>query len=154
MVKVTVKWEKESYDLDVDLTQPAAVFKAQLFTLTGVPVERQKIMGVKSAPLKVSCPAEIVVCFTADKTSLFINGASARPHLLQDDADMSAVGIKEVRLFCACIPNPPAAVHHGFERCGSARMYTSSADSQSASFFSPPGLQAHDARPRRGSRCA
>lgn len=53
MVKVTVKWEKESYEVDVDLSQPAMVFKAQLFTLTGVPTDRQKIMGVKSAPLKV-----------------------------------------------------------------------------------------------------
>lgn len=52
MVKVFVKWEKESFEVDVDLTLPALVFKTQLFTLTGVPPDRQKIMGCKSPPLK------------------------------------------------------------------------------------------------------
>jgi hypothetical protein len=49
---VTVKWGKETYDVDVDTSLPALVFKMQLFTLTGVPPERQKIMGVKNPPLK------------------------------------------------------------------------------------------------------
>ena len=57
MVKVTVKWNKESYDVDVDLSLPAEVFKMQLYSLTGVPAERQKVMGVKNAPLKARrCP--------------------------------------------------------------------------------------------------
>jgi hypothetical protein len=38
--------------VDVDTSLPALVFKSQLFTLTGVPPERQKIMGVKNPPLK------------------------------------------------------------------------------------------------------
>ena len=36
----------------MDTSLPGAVFKTQLYTLTGVPPERQKIMGVKGAPLK------------------------------------------------------------------------------------------------------
>ncbi|XP_065890713.1 ubiquitin carboxyl-terminal hydrolase 14-like [Dysidea avara] len=43
--KVKVKWGKERYD-DVELNTDEApeVFKIQLFTLTGVPPERQKVM--------------------------------------------------------------------------------------------------------------
>ena len=51
---VTVKWGKESYEVDVDTSLPGVVFKTQLFTLSGVPPERQKIMGCKNAPLKAS----------------------------------------------------------------------------------------------------
>eukprot|EP00898_Chlorokybus_atmophyticus_P006711 jgi/Chlat1/7040/Chrsp56S06708 len=52
MVKVQVKWQKELFkDLEVELDQPPILFKTQLYTLTGVPPERQKIM-VKGGLLK------------------------------------------------------------------------------------------------------
>ena len=52
-LKVEVKWGKEVFkDVEVDTAQPVAVFKTQLFSLTGVPPERQKIMGVKGGLLK------------------------------------------------------------------------------------------------------
>ncbi|PSC76595.1 ubiquitin carboxyl-terminal hydrolase 6 [Micractinium conductrix] len=52
-VKVEVKWGKEAFkDVEIDLGQPPSVFKTQLFSLTGVPPERQKIMGVKGGLLK------------------------------------------------------------------------------------------------------
>lgn len=52
MVKVSVKWGKESYaGVDVDPGQAPSVFKLQLFSLTGVPPERQKVM-IKGALLK------------------------------------------------------------------------------------------------------
>jgi ubiquitin carboxyl-terminal hydrolase 14 len=51
-VNVTVKWGKETYEVEVDQEQPPAALKAQLFSLTGVPPERQKIMGVKGGLLK------------------------------------------------------------------------------------------------------
>ena len=42
-VKVNVKWGKEELkDVEVDLGQTGAAFKAQLFSLTGVPPDRQK----------------------------------------------------------------------------------------------------------------
>ena len=64
-VKVTVKWNKETYnDVEVDTSQPPVTLKMQLFSLTGVPPERQKIMGVKGG-------------------------------LLKDDADWATVGLKE-----------------------------------------------------------
>ena len=51
MVKIAVKWQKESFDVDVDTSQPPAIFKFQIYSLTGVPPERQKIM-VKGGTLK------------------------------------------------------------------------------------------------------
>ncbi len=52
-MKVEVKWQKEVFkEVEVDLDQPPSVFKMQLFSLTGVPPERQKVMGVKGGLLK------------------------------------------------------------------------------------------------------
>jgi len=50
--KVNVKWGKNKYEVDVDTGSPVELFKAQLFALTSVPPERQKIMGVKGGTLK------------------------------------------------------------------------------------------------------
>lgn len=52
MLKVSVKWQKEVFpDVEIDTAQPPYVFKCQLYDLTGVPPERQKIM-VKGGLLK------------------------------------------------------------------------------------------------------
>ena len=50
-MKVQVKWQKETYDVEIDTSQPPVMFKQQLFSLTGVPSDRQKIM-VKGGMLK------------------------------------------------------------------------------------------------------
>ena len=49
MVQLKVKWGGKLYDVDVDVNQPVDVFKAQLQSLTGVPVDRQKISGMVPA---------------------------------------------------------------------------------------------------------
>lgn len=50
---VSVKWQKSLYEnIEIDTSNPPAVFKMQLFSLTGVPPERQKIMGFKGGLLK------------------------------------------------------------------------------------------------------
>ena len=50
---VNVKWGKEKFEgIEVDTSEPPEVFKAQLFALSGVPPERQKIMA-KGMALKV-----------------------------------------------------------------------------------------------------
>jgi ubiquitin carboxyl-terminal hydrolase 14 len=41
---VKVKWGTETYSVDLDTSQPSDLFKAQLFALTNVPIERQKIV--------------------------------------------------------------------------------------------------------------
>ncbi|XP_039121958.1 ubiquitin carboxyl-terminal hydrolase 6 [Dioscorea cayenensis subsp. rotundata] len=52
MPTVSVKWQKELFPaVEIDTSQPPYVFKCQLFDLTGVPPERQKIM-VKGGLLK------------------------------------------------------------------------------------------------------
>ncbi|XP_047961225.1 ubiquitin carboxyl-terminal hydrolase 6 [Salvia hispanica] len=52
MLKVSVKWQKELFsNMEIDTTQPPYVFKCQLYDLTGVPPERQKIV-VKGGLLK------------------------------------------------------------------------------------------------------
>lgn len=49
-----VKWGKETFsDIEVDMSEEPMVFKAQLFALTGVQPDRQKVM-VKGAVLKVN----------------------------------------------------------------------------------------------------
>ncbi|KAI4331266.1 hypothetical protein MLD38_029467 [Melastoma candidum] len=51
-MKVTVKWQKEVFpDVEIDTSQTPYLFKCQLYDLTGVPPERQKIM-VKGGLLK------------------------------------------------------------------------------------------------------
>lgn len=53
MIKVEVRWQKQVFqDVEIDTSQPASVFKMQLFSLTGVPPDRQKVMGVKGGLLK------------------------------------------------------------------------------------------------------
>lgn len=53
IVKVTVTWGKEVFkNVEVDTAQSPLTFKTQLFSLTGVPPDRQKIMGVKGGLLK------------------------------------------------------------------------------------------------------
>lgn len=49
-----MKWQKEVFPgIEIDTSQPPIVLKSQLYTLTGVPPERQKIM-VKGGILKVN----------------------------------------------------------------------------------------------------
>lgn len=50
---VTVKWGKEKFPgVILDTSDDPSVFKAQLFALTGVPVDRMKIMGLGGKQLK------------------------------------------------------------------------------------------------------
>ncbi|CAI4229298.1 unnamed protein product [Auanema sp. JU1783] len=44
MPNITVKWGKEKLSVDVDINESPLVFKSQLFALTSVPPDRQKIV--------------------------------------------------------------------------------------------------------------
>ncbi|VDO68840.1 unnamed protein product [Haemonchus placei] len=44
MPNVNVKWGKEKYQVLLDFDEPPLVFKSQLFALTGVPPDRQKVV--------------------------------------------------------------------------------------------------------------
>lgn len=53
MFSVNVKWGKENFkDVECDTAEPLMVFKAQLFALSGVAPDRQKIM-VRGKTLRV-----------------------------------------------------------------------------------------------------
>eukprot|EP01012_Entosiphon_sulcatum_P062254 TRINITY_DN8846_c0_g1_i1.p1 TRINITY_DN8846_c0_g1~~TRINITY_DN8846_c0_g1_i1.p1 ORF type:complete len:495 (-),score=131.94 TRINITY_DN8846_c0_g1_i1:37-1521(-) len=43
MVQIKVKWAKQEFDVEINVADNMETFKAQLFALTGVPPERQKI---------------------------------------------------------------------------------------------------------------
>ncbi|KAI8048800.1 hypothetical protein BDF22DRAFT_701367 [Syncephalis plumigaleata] len=43
-IPVVVKWSGKKFDVDMEVNEPAMVFKAQLFALSGVEPDRQKIM--------------------------------------------------------------------------------------------------------------
>ncbi|KAL1513911.1 hypothetical protein ABEB36_003249 [Hypothenemus hampei] len=51
LFNVKVKWGKEVYQVEVNTDEPPELFKGQLFTLTGVLPERQKVM-IKGVTLK------------------------------------------------------------------------------------------------------
>jgi len=53
MVKVNVKWGKETFsDVEIDATGTVEILKLQLYSLTRVPPDRQKILGIPGGPLK------------------------------------------------------------------------------------------------------
>jgi len=53
IIIVTLKWNKQVFEnIELDLDQPPAIFKAQLFSITGVDPERQKVI-IKGVTIKV-----------------------------------------------------------------------------------------------------
>ncbi len=50
MVLVNVKWNKSTYEVDLNPEQGVETFKLQLFSLTNVPPERQKLMAKGAWP--------------------------------------------------------------------------------------------------------
>lgn len=51
-VPIKIKHAGKSYDLEVDTSAPATVFKEQIYHLTGVPIDKVKVV-VKGGMLKV-----------------------------------------------------------------------------------------------------
>jgi ubiquitin carboxyl-terminal hydrolase 14 len=48
MVKISIKWKNKSFDeIELDLKSTGKEFKKMIYDLTGVPSERQKIIGLK-----------------------------------------------------------------------------------------------------------
>jgi calcium-dependent protein kinase len=54
MPSFTLKWNKEEFDLDINVNATVALFKAQVRALTSVPVDRQKYLGIPGGMLKDS----------------------------------------------------------------------------------------------------
>ena len=61
-----MKWSGKKFDdIELNLDEPGLVFKAQLFALTGVEPDRQKII-VKGGMLKVKRAKITILGFRAD----------------------------------------------------------------------------------------
>ena len=120
---------KQQFEVDVDVSQPAVVLKTQLFTLTNVPVERQKIIGLKGGPLKddadlaalgIKEGQKLVMMGTADAVPV----APANQVFLEDmpEAEREATEAGMVR-----DPPPPRPPHHAWVRRRAARRRLRSA---------------------------
>jgi ubiquitin carboxyl-terminal hydrolase 14 len=82
--KVSVRWGKETFpDVEVDTSNPPLVFKSQLFTLSGVPPERQKVM-IKGALLKDDDWGKAV---PKDGMSIMMMGTAGEPVVVQAPAN-------------------------------------------------------------------
>ena len=89
-MKVVIKWGKKTFDdVEIDTSLPASVFKHQVYSLTGVPPERQKIM-VKGGMLKdesswsdtgVKTGQKLMLLGTADKLP---EAPTSAPTFLED----------------------------------------------------------------------
>ena len=45
MIKVSVKWNKQVFDdVEINLSEDISLFKSQIYALTNVPLDKQKIM--------------------------------------------------------------------------------------------------------------
>ena len=86
--EVNVKWGKEKYTVTIDLTQPPTVFKAQLYSLTKVPVERQKSNKKKNLANQ-HVTFITIFCFVLHIFFLLVSGF--RGGLLKDDGDWAKI---------------------------------------------------------------
>eukprot|EP00696_Hemimastix_kukwesjijk_P016256 gnl/Hemi2/4637_TR1610_c0_g1_i1.p2 gnl/Hemi2/4637_TR1610_c0_g1~~gnl/Hemi2/4637_TR1610_c0_g1_i1.p2 ORF type:complete len:108 (-),score=30.33 gnl/Hemi2/4637_TR1610_c0_g1_i1:39-362(-) len=77
MVRVVVKWSKQVFsDVEVDFAAGVAGLRARLEALTGVPAERQKIMGVKGGVLKDGADLSTLI---KDGQQLMLMGTAEKP---------------------------------------------------------------------------
>ena len=96
-IKVHIKHAGKVLDVDLDVSQPAVAFKESIYQVTGVPIDRMKVM-VKGGMLKV-CSSSI----SRDKRMTVV---------LKDDHDWKKVGPKEGQTFMVIgaageLPKPP-----------------------------------------------
>ncbi|CDJ41534.1 ubiquitin carboxyl-terminal hydrolase, putative [Eimeria tenella] len=68
-VQAAVKWGAKSFNVQIDPNEPLEVFQAQLYTLTGVPVERQKLL-CKGKTIKVDADLQALVSSGCPKIML------------------------------------------------------------------------------------
>lgn len=100
MLSVTIKWNKETLPpVQIDTSEAPAVFKSQLWTLTGVPPERQTILGFKGgklkddgdwAQIKPKDGMKIILLGTVDESRVAPPPVSSDLPRVHDDLDMSA----------------------------------------------------------------
>ncbi|KAJ1517121.1 Ubiquitin carboxyl-terminal hydrolase 14 [Coelomomyces lativittatus] len=74
-MKVSVKWSGKKFDVDLETSEPPIVFKNQLFSLTGVPPDRQKLL-LKGSQVK-DTDEWSKYSFLSDGTQFLLMGGTA-----------------------------------------------------------------------------
>jgi hypothetical protein len=79
---IKIKHAGKTYDLEIDTSAPATVFKEQLYQLTGVPTDKVKVV-VKGGMLKVRRSVSYDVswtepCLSNRMTRISVNSGSRR----------------------------------------------------------------------------
>lgn len=81
MFKVNVKWGKQTFqDVELDTTQDALTFMSQLYALSNVPVDKQKIMA-KGAKIKED--TDLTTLKIKDGMTLMMMGTAEGKHLVE-----------------------------------------------------------------------
>jgi ubiquitin carboxyl-terminal hydrolase 14 len=123
MVKVNVKWGKNSYDVELDASDGLETFQASLFSLTNVPAERQKLM-LKGKFIKsdadlatLSADSRLMLMGTADtiapaptKTVLFEEDLTEKDRVALAPSTVTSAGL--VNLGNTCQPHTSTAKSH------------------------------------------
>jgi ubiquitin carboxyl-terminal hydrolase 14 len=76
MVKLQIKWNKEKYEVDMDLGSSVEDFKVLIYSLTNVPIDKQKVIF---------------------KGSVLQNGNLLSKYKLVENATLSLMGTAEDR---------------------------------------------------------
>eukprot|EP00611_Tribonema_gayanum_P012172 TRINITY_DN22822_c0_g1_i1.p1 TRINITY_DN22822_c0_g1~~TRINITY_DN22822_c0_g1_i1.p1 ORF type:complete len:617 (-),score=235.18 TRINITY_DN22822_c0_g1_i1:454-2232(-) len=77
MVKVNVKWNKQVFpDVELDPSDSVETFKTQLWTLTGVPLERQKLMSKGGWKGILKDDADLSKCTVTDGLQIMLMGSA------------------------------------------------------------------------------
>ena len=89
-VKVNIKWNKQLFEtVELDMNESIETFKAQIFTLTNVPVEKQKVMAkgkiLKDATEWAAYPG------VKDGATLMLMGTAAGKELKKPEKEMAFV---------------------------------------------------------------
>ena len=101
MPKVTVSWQRQAFPVEVDAGQLPLVFKMQLYSLTGVPPERQKIM-VKGGMLKDDSDWGAVGLKEGQKLMMMGTAEKVVPGLLTCSCRPAALGYRGLPSMSMC----------------------------------------------------
>ena len=126
MVHIKVKHGKDVHDIDVDVTAGADVFKAQIQSVTNVPADRMKLMGLKVAVLKDDADLR-EVGLTEGKTIMLIGApaTAAPPAAASSAGDTAPPDTASSQAEAPAQPQqpaPPTAVHRVLPTVGLANV--------------------------------
>jgi ubiquitin carboxyl-terminal hydrolase 14 len=107
-VTIGVKWGKESLEVEVDTAQSGLELKTLLFSLTGVPPDRIKLMGLKGGKA-INDDTNLAECGLAELASkhkkLMMMGSTAGPPVAPSKETMFVEDLPEDEREAASLKN-------------------------------------------------